>query len=96
MTLLAHPPNPAAHLWDWQQQGLCRVLPSEMFFHPDGERGKARRRRIEQAKALCATCPVMRACREHALTIREPYGVWGGMSEDERQREYVRQDLGVA
>lgn len=96
MTLVAHPPTPAAHLWDWQQQGTCRVLPPEMFFHPEGERGKARRQRIEQAKAICATCPVLQACREHALTIREPYGVWGGMDEEERQREYARQDLGVA
>lgn len=23
-------------------------------------------------------------CREHALSTHEPYGVWGGMSEEER------------
>ena len=84
MTLVARPPIPDAHLWDWQFQGACRTLPAEMFFHPDGERGRARRKRIEQAKEVCATCPVLQACRDHALSIREPYGVWGGLDEDER------------
>ncbi|KHF45177.1 WhiB family transcriptional regulator [Saccharomonospora viridis] len=24
-------------------------------------------------------------CREHALTVHEPYGIWGGLSESERE-----------
>jgi WhiB family redox-sensing transcriptional regulator len=31
---------------------------------------------------------VIVACREHALSVREPYGVWGGMSEEERRAAY--------
>lgn len=89
-------PIPAADLWEWQERGACRVLPSEMFFHPDGERGKARRARAERAKQVCARCPVLQACREHSLAIREPFGVWGGMDEEERSRQLARQDLGVA
>jgi len=27
---------------------------------------------------------VLQQCRTHALSVREPYGVWGGISEDER------------
>jgi WhiB family redox-sensing transcriptional regulator len=27
-------------------------------------------------------------CREHALRVREPYGVWGAMTEDEREAHY--------
>jgi WhiB family redox-sensing transcriptional regulator len=26
----------------------------------------------------------MDQCREHSFAVREPYGVWGGLSEDER------------
>ena len=33
---------------------------------------------IARAKAICAECPVRRACLEGALARREPYGVWGG------------------
>jgi WhiB family redox-sensing transcriptional regulator len=33
---------------------------------------------IARAKAICAECPVRRACLDAALARREPYGVWGG------------------
>ena len=38
----------------------------------------------EAAKSICATCPVIEECREHSFAVREPYGVWGGLSEEER------------
>jgi WhiB family redox-sensing transcriptional regulator len=77
-------PRPIASDWDWQYEGACRDLPSEMFFHPDGERGPRRRNRENTAKAICASCPVIQACRAQALAIAEPYGIWGGLSEDDR------------
>ncbi|NCD15855.1 MAG: WhiB family transcriptional regulator [Actinobacteria bacterium] len=77
-------PGPVMDLWEWQYQGLCRDADPEIFFHPEGERGGTRRRRDEAAKAICARCPVIEQCREHALAVQEPYGVWGGLSEDER------------
>lgn len=30
-------------------------------------------------------CPVRAECAAHALQVREPYGVWGGLTEDERE-----------
>jgi WhiB family redox-sensing transcriptional regulator len=27
---------------------------------------------------------VIAACRAHALAVQEPYGIWGGLSEDDR------------
>lgn len=77
-------PIPLADDWEWQQQGQCRGADSAVFFHPEGERGHARINRAERAKLLCHRCPVMMACREHALAVGEPYGIWGGMSETER------------
>ena len=51
-------------------------------------------RRDERAKQVCATCPVLQQCREHALAAREPYGVWGGMTEDERATYHEAVDKG--
>lgn len=84
MTLPHLLPGPNADFWDWQFHGSCRGEASEVFYHPDGERGLARQRRELHAKAICAVCPVIEACRKHALEFAEPYGVWGGMSESER------------
>ena len=84
MAELSRLPRPIADEWEWHQKGACRDLPSEMFFHPDGERGPRRRNRENSAKAICASCPVLIACRTHALAVQEPYGIWGGLSEDDR------------
>ena len=85
MTEVSRLPGPVADRWDWQLQGLCRELPTEMFFHPEGERDPRRRNREMAAKAVCNTCRVLAQCRAHALAVREPYGIWGGLSEEERE-----------
>jgi WhiB family redox-sensing transcriptional regulator len=84
MAEISRLPQPIADHWEWQYEGSCRTMPSEMFFHPDGERGPRRRNRENAAKAVCASCPVIQQCRAHALAVQEPYGIWGGLSEDDR------------
>jgi WhiB family redox-sensing transcriptional regulator len=81
-------PGPNADFWDWQLDGACRGEDPGLFFHPDGERGPAREARESAAKAICGGCPVLVICARHALEVREPYGVWGGLSEDERESVY--------
>lgn len=78
-------PMPLQDVYEWQYDGLCREVDPEDFFSPEAERGTPKARREEAAKALCARCPVIEQCREHALTVQEPYGVWGGMSESDRR-----------
>ncbi|MFF4381651.1 WhiB family transcriptional regulator [Kitasatospora sp. NPDC001547] len=77
-------PGASSHFWDWQLRGSCREADSALFFHPAGESGAARAVREQEAKAVCADCPVRRECLRHALRTREPYGVWGGLTEEER------------
>ena len=95
MAEISRLPRPVASVWEWQYQGACRELPTEMFFHPDGERGPRRANRDAAAKAICATCPVIEACRQHALSVQEPYGIWGGLSEDDRLT-IIEQNEGIA
>ena len=79
-------PTPVAETWEWQTKAACRGLDVAIFFHPDKERGPARRERDQQAKAICASCPVRRACLDWALTFGELHGVWGGTSAAERAK----------
>lgn len=96
MTDVSRLPGPVMDLWEWQYQGACRDAEDTLFFHPEGERGAARRRRIEQTKAICAGCPVLQQCREQALAIREPYGIWGGLSEEERSQILTKRQIALA
>ncbi len=77
-------PAPIIESYEWQWEGACMGADSAVFFSPEAERGRRRQRREEAAKAVCAGCPVLQRCREHALTVHEPYGVWGGLTEAER------------
>jgi hypothetical protein len=62
-------------------------MSSDLFFHPERERGPARAVREARAKNVCRRCPVMAQCRDHALIVHEPYGVWGGLTEEERKQQ---------
>lgn len=70
--------------WEWQMRAKCRGADTAIFYHPENERGPSRVRREMQAKAVCAGCPVLEPCLRWALVAREPYGVWGGTSPEER------------
>lgn len=85
MTDISRLPGPQSEKWDWQLLGACRGVDTELFFHPEGERGPRRSNREAAAKAVCAGCPVLLACRRAALAAHEPYGIWGGLSEHERE-----------
>ena len=78
--------GPGRDRGEGQVHGACTSADTEMCFHPDGERGPSRSGRETAAKAVCATCPVLARCRTHALEAREPYGVWGGLSEADREQ----------
>lgn len=41
---------------------------------------------VQLAKAVCAGCPVWFDCLAYSIVSSSPYGVFGGMSADERAR----------
>ncbi|KSZ60056.1 WhiB family transcriptional regulator [Rhodococcus pyridinivorans KG-16] len=83
---LLYLPPPVAEEWDWQMGAACRDADGSLFFHPDNERGDARESRMASAKKVCARCPVREKCLQYALDSGERYGIWGGLTEDERTR----------
>jgi len=58
---------------------LCKHEDPELWFH-DTKHKRA------QAVAICNQCPVLAACRAHALEHRIGHGIWGGLTEDERRK----------
>ncbi|MEU2424138.1 WhiB family transcriptional regulator [Streptomyces sp. NPDC007851] len=61
---------------DWVLRGLCRTQPERMFAEGTAQ---------NDAKSVCAGCPVRLECLAHALDHREKHGVWGAMTERERR-----------
>jgi WhiB family redox-sensing transcriptional regulator len=71
---------------EWQLRALCRGNHAHLFFPPSSfERKEERERREARAKAICLVCPVQGDCADYALAIREPFGIWGGLTEVERR-----------
>ena len=71
----------------WQVKAACRGPQALVFFPPSTfERKDEKQDRERRAKAICATCAVKQQCLDYALRIREPHGIWGGLSESERKR----------
>ena len=67
MPLPAPAIRPVADEWEWQESARCRSMDSSVFFHPDNERGRARRQREQRAKEICQQCPVKAPCAAFAL-----------------------------
>ncbi|MEU2227597.1 MULTISPECIES: WhiB family transcriptional regulator [unclassified Streptomyces] len=82
----ARPRRPVGDLWEWQLSAACRGMDSSVFYSPANERGRRRRAREERARQVCAGCPVREQCARMALATGEPFGVWGGLSEADRNR----------
>lgn len=63
----------------WVHAAACRGLDPTIFYPATDEEA-------DEAKEICAACPVQSDCLEHAIGHREHNGVWGGATERERQR----------
>lgn len=66
-------------LWE---QAACQTADPELFFPVSGAgAGLA----VARAKAVCASCAVRQQCLDFAVETRQPHGVWGGTTEQERR-----------
>ena len=57
---------------------LCAQTDPEVFFPEKGGSSK-------EAKAICSACEVRLECLEWAVTNEEKYGIWGGLTPQERE-----------
>ena len=77
---------------DWRRNAACTSHHPELFF-PIGNSGPALAQ-LERAREICRSCPVRLACLEWAIVVGADDGIWGGLSEQERQSLRRRQRSG--
>lgn len=71
---------------EWRERAACLDYPAILFFGLDDSETPAERRiREDEAKRICSTCQVRSECLDYALATKEPYGIWGGLTELERK-----------
>jgi WhiB family redox-sensing transcriptional regulator len=64
---------------NWASKAACKGLDPAIFYPLTDDEA-------DEAKSVCAACPVQSSCLEHAIDNRERNGVWGGATERERLR----------
>ena len=72
-----------ASIEEWQDRAACRDVPVQLFFPPAEHEG-------DEAKAMCAICEVRQPCLEYAIAAGERFGVWGGLTPQERRSLIAR------
>lgn len=77
---------------DWRMRAACRDKDPEMFY-PVGDAwvGEANARRADQAKAVCAGCPVRTQCLVFAVESGDEFAVLGGTLPEERRKSRARE-----
>jgi WhiB family redox-sensing transcriptional regulator len=68
---------------DWRHRAACRDMADDTFY-PLGSEGRAPVAAEERAKAVCAGCTVTVACLAEALVQRDSWGIFGGLTAEER------------
>ena len=64
---------------EWMTQAACRHHDTSLWFP---ERGDP----TDQAKRICASCPVREECLNYAIGIPNLVGIFGGLSTRERRQ----------
>jgi len=66
----------------WRLFAACADpdVPTDWFFPDQGDSATA-----AKAKAVCATCPAIRACLQDAIDTREVHGIRGGLTPKARR-----------
>jgi len=67
------------------ERGACRNADPDLFFPNHDEDSYEYKMASRVAKSICESCPVKVECEEHAVRY-EDYGIWGGLTPQERRR----------
>jgi WhiB family transcriptional regulator, redox-sensing transcriptional regulator len=80
--------TPIRNVANWRSAGACLSADPDLFF-PISAAGPAQQQ-IARAKLICAGCGVRQECLEFAMSHDQVYGIWGGTTPEDRQRDRRR------
>jgi WhiB family transcriptional regulator, redox-sensing transcriptional regulator len=71
----------------WAKDTPCSQVDTKLWF-PEERDGMPERgyTALEECRRICRRCPVRERCLEEAMTDDIRYGVWGGLTENEREQ----------
>lgn len=74
----------------WPDAGACNGHPYPELWdtckEETGRPGQDYRDQVDTGKKICLEeCPVVVECREYAMELGMPWGIWGGMDPEERR-----------
>jgi WhiB family redox-sensing transcriptional regulator len=79
---------------EWRESAACRGMDPDLFFPIGTSSGVASLLQVDEAKAVCGRCPVVRQCLAWALNAAPVEGIWGGTTDAERRA--MRQQRAVS
>lgn len=68
---------------EWWALAACQAIDPDLFF-PISGRGRAEVD-VARARQICHHCQVRSKCLDFALATGPVHGIWGGLTETERQ-----------
>jgi len=66
----------------WMDSAVCAQTFPDIFFPSSGDGGYEMKR---EALAVCGVCPVKAECLQYALNNALDYGIYGGLTAQERK-----------
>jgi hypothetical protein len=74
----------------WQNYAACADYPhvADLWFAeslPDPQDRKHGVIYTKHAQQICSGCPVMNECGDYAITNHEQFGIWGGLTAEQRR-----------
>lgn len=85
--LVAHSTTPIESRTNWARRALCRGAHASLEWYSDNPA------MILRCKQVCTRCAVSRSCLDEALKYRDPHGIWGGTTGEERDYIAVQRGL---
>lgn len=67
---------------NWMSQAGCVGYEPEWWFWFEGTPPWIK----QSAQKICAECPVATQCLEYSIETRSEFGVWAGMTENQRRK----------